>query len=347
MKKSNVIAVDLAKNTLQVCLMDGDDEIISNKSIRVNAFSRFLAKQEASIVAFEACSSSHYWARIAQELGHTAKILPAKMVERFRQGHKTDANDALAIGITVRQPSIHTVGIKNIEQQNVQSVIRIQQHLCDQSTATSNMIRGLLIEFGIRFPKGIKELKEKIPLALEDASNELSFAMRTALNQAWQQWLHTREALDQVEREMIQLLKSIEACKRLTALEGIGPKNALALYAELGDGKHFSNGRGASACIGLTPTQHSTGGKTKLGSIRKGYNANTRLRSTLVTGCISMLNALEKRPARNKKEQWLQELSARRGKGRTAVALANKNIRTAWSMLAHNTVYQTPELLAH
>tara|TARA_B110000977_G_C10896645_1_gene423569 strand:+ start:75 stop:575 length:501 start_codon:yes stop_codon:yes gene_type:complete len=125
MKKSNVIAVDLAKNNLQVCLLDGEDQVINNKSIRASAFTRFLAKQESSIVAFEACSSSHYWARVAQQLGHTAKILPAKLVEQFRQGQKTDANDALAVGIAVRQPNYHTVGIKTVEQQNVQSSLRI------------------------------------------------------------------------------------------------------------------------------------------------------------------------------------------------------------------------------
>lgn len=346
MKKSNLIAVDLAKNTLQVCLLNEDDQVISNKSIRVGGFAKFLAKQQTSTVAFEACSSSHYWARVAQQLRHTAKILPAKIVEQFRQGQKTDANDALAIGITARQPNIHSVGIKTVEQQNVQSLLRIQQHLSDQLTATSNMLRGLMIEFGIRFPKGVKALKVQVPLALEDASNELSFAARAGLNLAWQQWLSSRHYLDQIEREILQLTASIDACKRLTALEGIGPKNALALYAEIGDGKHFSNGRGASACIGLTPEQHSTGGKTKIGHIRKGVSANTRLRSTLITGSIAVLNALERRPAKNQKEQWLKDLAARRGKGRAAVALANKNIRTAWSMLAHSTCYQPAQLIA-
>lgn len=255
---------------------------MNNKSIRASAFTRFLAKQESSIVAFEACSSSHYWARVAQQLGHTAKILPAKLVEQFRQGQKTDANDALAVGIAVRQPNYHTVGIKTVEQQNVQSLLRIQQHLSDQLTASSNMLRGLLMEFGIRFPKGAKALKLQVPLALEDAENELSFACRSSLSLAWQQWLCSRDYLDQIEREIVALTNHIDACKRLTAIEGIGPKNALALYAELGDGRSFTNGRSAAACIGTTPTQHSTGGKINIGHIRKGAQANRRLRSTLI-----------------------------------------------------------------
>jgi transposase len=122
----------------------------------------------------------------------------------------------------------------------------------------------------------------------------LSFADRAGLNLAWQQWLSSRHYLD------------------------------LALYAEIGNSKHFSNGRGASACIGLTPEQHSTGGKTKIGHIGKGVSANTRLRSTLSTGSIAGLNALERRPAKNQKEQWLKDLAARRGKGRAGVALAKK-----------------------
>jgi len=346
MKKSNLIAIDLAKNTHQVCLFDKHDNMISNKSFRADALRRFLAKQQASLVAFEGCGGAHHYARLALSLGHDVVIYPAKVVANYRQGHKTDANDAKAIAYTARQPSLKTVAVKNLEQQNVQSLLRIQQHLSDQLTATSNLIRGLLLEFGIRIPKGHKALKMHLPLVMEDGDNGLAFPTRHALNEAWQIWQHTRTSLTELEKQIEQMAQTLEACQNLLQLEGVGAKNALALYADIGDGKHYKNGRAASACIGATPTQHSTGGKERIGHIRKGYLANKRLRSTLTMGAIAVLNVLEKRAPRNRKELWLKGLLERRGKGRAAVALVNKTIRTAWAMLAHNEAYKpSPALI--
>ena len=124
---------------------------------------------------------------------------------------------------------------------------------------------------------------------------------------------------------------------------GIGPKNAIGLYIRIGNGAHFKNGREAAACTGLTPKQASTGGKVRLGSIGK-FKGDQRLRSSLITGAMSVVNALNKRPPRNAKEQWLKALIERRGPGRAAVALANKNVRTAWAMLRHNSAYQSTPL---
>jgi transposase len=120
---------------------------------------------------------------------------------------------------------------------------------------------------------------------------------------------------------------------------GIGYKNAVALYLRLGDGQHFKNGREAAACVGVTPRQHSSGGKVRLGGIGR-YRGDQRLRSSLIVGCRALVNALQRRAPKNQTEQWLQQLIDRRGPGRAAVALANRNIRTAWAMLRHATAYQ-------
>jgi len=342
---TRVIAIDLAKNVFQVCLFDRKGKVLSNRSLRRAALAKFLAKQEPARVAMEACGGAHYWGRKAQSLGHQVVIIPPKQVSPYRQGQKTDGNDALAIGIAARQAELKTVGVKSLEQQSVQSDKRVQEHLSDQLTASGNLLRSLLAEFGIVIAKGRSALRRELPAILEDAENGLPLSMREGLALAFDQWRAQAAALAQVERLLIQRQQTLEPARRLCALEGVSIKNALGLYVRLGDAQHFRNGREAAACTGVTPKQKSTGGKVRLGSIGR-YTGDQRLRSSLIVGARAAVNALMKRPPRNTKEQWLKALIERRGPGRAAVALANKNVRTAWAMLRYHSEYQ-PELLSH
>ena len=339
MNKLNVIAVDLAKTIFQVCVLNKGNKVISNRAIAAKRFGAYLGKQPRSLVAFEACGRAQHWARKAQGYGHEVIILPAKLVAAFRQGQKTDDNDAIAIGLAAQQPSIKPSGIKTIEQQSIQSDLRIHKHISDQLTATGNMLRGLLAEFGLEIPKGVGHLKKCLPLILEDAENGLPFDVRDSLFQGWLLWQAHEERLLELEKILNRRGQEHEACQRLSKLEGVGIKNALGLYAELGNGQHYNNGRNASACIGMTPKQHSSGGKVKVGSIGK-HSGNQRLRSSLILGAHSVVNQLDRREAKTNKERWLKALIERRGKGRAAVALANKTVRTAWSMLYHNEPYR-------
>ncbi len=189
MNNTRVIAIDLAKTIFQICLFDRHGKVLSNCSMRRAALAKFLAKQVAALVVMEACGGSHHWGRKAQSCGHQVMIIPPKQVTPYRQGHKTDGNDALAIGIASRQPELKTVGVKSLDQQSVQSDKRVHEHLSDQLTATGNMLRALVAEFGIVIPKGIAALRRELPLILEDAENGLPLAMRESLYLAWQQWL--------------------------------------------------------------------------------------------------------------------------------------------------------------
>ena len=344
MNKLNVIAVDLAKNTFQVCVLNKADKVTSNRAIQAKRFGAYLAKQQRALVAFEACARAQHWSRTARSLGHEAVILPARMVASFRQGHKTDGTDALAIALAARQPSLRPAGIKTLEQQSVQTDLRVHKHISDQLTATGNMLRGLLAEFGLEIPQGVAHFKRQMPLLLEDAENGLPMNVRESLYQGWSLWRYLQEQLQAAEKNLHRRSRDHEACQRLSALEGVGVKNALALYAELGNGHHYKHGRNASACIGVTPKQHSSGGKVRLGSIGK-YSGNQRLRSSLIMGAHSVINALNQREARTEKERWLKALIERRGRGRAAVALVNKTIRTAWAMLYHNEPYRAPAAL--
>ena len=338
MKELNVIGIDLAKKVFQVCTIGKHNNVLSNKSLRAKHLESYLTKQSTSLVVFEACARAHHCARIARRCGHEVMIVPAQWAAAFRQGHKTDGNDALAIAISARQPKVKTVAVLNLDQQGLQSDLRVYQHVSDELTATGNMLRGLLAEFGIEIRKGHAALKKSVPLMLEDAENGLPLAVRESLNMAWQLWQVLSKQAQKLSKLLERRARAYEPCQRLMELESVGPKNAIALYIEMGDTSHFKNGRNAAACIGVTPKQHSSGGKVKIGSIGK-FCGNQRLRSSLITGAHSVIQQLEKREPKNEKEHWLKNIVQRRGKGRAAVALANKTIRTAWAMLARNESY--------
>jgi transposase len=335
----NVIAIDLSKTVFQICLVNRKAEIVFNKEMTKKQLLKFLVTQKQSVVAMEACGSAQHWARKAQEFGHIAMVLPTKPVAANRQGQKTDANDALAIAVTARQPGIKVAGLKTLEQQSLQSDKRVEEHLSDQLTATGNMLRGLIAEFGVTIVKGKAALKRDLPFILEDAENGLPIAMRESLESGWTLWQTQEALLLKSEAILKKRCKEHEACKRLEKLEGVGIKNAVGLYVAIGDGRQFKNGREASACIAVTPKQHSTGGNVYMMGIGK-FRGNQKLRSSLIVGARAKVYSLAKREAKTEKERWLKSLIERRGEKRAAVALANKTVRTAWAMLHNNEPYR-------
>lgn len=339
MTDGKVIAIDLAKHVYRVCVIDRRGRVISAQSMGRGKVAKFLAKQPRALVAMEACSGAHYWGRKAQEFGHEVRVLPPKVVQAYRQGHKTDDKDALAIGVAVRQPNVKTTGVKTVDQQSVQSDKRVQEHLSDQLKDTGNALRSLLGEFGFVIPKGAAALKREVPRILAEADNGLPMPMRESLQLMWTLWRELAELAGQSERIVNRRAQELEPCGRLTALEGVGSKNAVGLYVAIGRGDQFHNGREAAACIGVTPKQASTGGKIVLKGIGK-FQGHQRLRSSLIVGARAVVNCLSKREPRTARERWLKTLIERRGAGRAAVALANKNVRTAWSMLHFNTAYE-------
>ncbi len=343
MKDHRVIAIDLAKQVFQVCVLDGRDQVLTNKRMGRKRLEVYLARQRPGLVALEACSGAHYWGRQAEGMGHRVVIIPPRQVQAYRQGHKTDGNDALAIGIAARRPQLKAVRVKSVEQQGVQSDKRVQEHISDQMTATGNMLRSLVGEFGLLIPKGEAGLRREMPKILAEADNGLPLGVRASLALGWRHWQGLAESMRQSEGILAQRVKELEPCRRLLALEGVSQKNAIGLYVAIGRADQFKNGREAAACIGLTPKQDSTGGKVKLRGIGK-FKGNQRLRSSLIVGARAAVNGLIKREPRTTKERWLKDLIERRGPGRAAVALANKNVRTAWAMLHESTSYQAQPL---
>ncbi|MBT6515929.1 MAG: IS110 family transposase [Crocinitomicaceae bacterium] len=338
--KNTIVGVDLAKDVIQVC-------IYTNKKVRSNIemtppeFIEFLANYTSLTIVFEACGTSNYWKQKAISLGHDARLISAKLVSVVRQNQKTDKNDGLAIIQAALLPDVTFISGKSIEQQQLQSIMRLRELCVKQKTAAGNQLTALLLEFNIKVSSRHSGLKGAVESTLEDAENGFSFEFRKALSEAWQLYLSVIKSIHTYDECLECAIEGHTDCKKLRQIEGVGTLNAINLYIALGcaDLGVFNKGKDASACIGLTPIQYSSGGVTKLGSIGK-YVKSSVLRSQLITGAMSAVNHATRRKAKTKKDQWIQEMVERRGKKCTAVALANKTVRTAFAMLTQNTEYK-------
>jgi len=293
----------------------------------------YFQKLPPCLIGMEACSSAHYWARELQKIGHTVKLMAPQFVKPYVKSNKNDANDAEAICEAVARPTMRFVAIKSIEQQDIQAVHRIRSELVQQRTAKVNQIRGLLGEYGLVVGQRIDVLRKALPLMLEDAENGLTVDFRTLLEGLQQDLITLDERVDDMDKKIKLLASSNEDAKRLQQIPGIGPITATALISAIGDGKQFKRGRDLAAWLGLTPRQHSSGGKDRLLGISKRGDAY--LRTLLIHGARAVLKV-----AGNKEDprsRWIQNLCGRRNKNIAAVALANKNARIVWALLTKKT----------
>ncbi|MDI4654765.1 MULTISPECIES: IS110 family transposase [Pseudoalteromonas] len=340
-----VVGVDLAKNEIQVCVTK-HNKVHSNEAMTPRDFKIWLANSDTMTIVFEACSTSNYWKQQAIACGHDSRLISAKLVAQIRQNQKTDKNDALAIVQASQLANVDFVNGKSKAQQALQSLVRLRELAIKQKVASYNQLTGLLLEFNIRVAGAKGGITEVVKSILEDADNDFSPEFRHALNIALHHYQSLLEDIAQYDMCIEKAANQHKTCKSLMAIEGVGPLNAINLYISLGCGEigTFKKGRDAAACIGLTPIQHSSGGKVKLGSIGK-YVKNKTVRSYLVSGAMSVVNQATRRVAKTKKELWIQQLVERKGKRCAAVALANKTVRTAFSMLTNKTEYKA-ELLS-
>ena len=340
------VGVDLAKEVIQVCIYR-NNKVLSNIEMTPNEFLCWLVNAKPVTIIFEACGTSNYWKQKATNAGHDARLISAKLVSTVRQNQKTDKNDALAIVQAASLPDVTFIGGKTVEQQQLQSIKRIRELAVKQQGASQKQLVSLLLELNIRISNRKGGIICAIEGILEDATNDLSAECRAAIFTAKE---YLKVLIKAVHRYDECLDKSVIAhadCKKLLKLEGVGTMNAINLYLALGCAELgvFTKGKDASACIGLTPIQHSSGGVVKLGSIGK-HCKNSILRSQLVCGAMAAVSQAVKREAKTKKDVWIKGLVERRGKKCAAVALANKTVRTAFAMLTQGTEYKAELLVA-
>lgn len=330
------IGLDLAKQVFQVHGVDRQGKAILRRRLRREQMLAFFDKLPACLIGMEACSSSHYWARELSRRGHEVKLIAPQFVKPYVKSNKNDANDAEAICEAVGRPNMRFVPIKTIEQQDMQAVHRIRSELVKQRTAKANQIRGLLAEYGIVMAQRVDRLRQAIPEILEDAENGLTAPLRRLLKGLQDDFVQLDGRVAELDQEIQRQATKNAAAKRLQQIPGIGPITATALVSAIGDGSQFRRGRDMAAWVGLTPRQHSSGGKDRLLGISKRGDAY--LRTLLIHGARSVLRAATNKD--DPRSRWLKSLSARRHKNIAAVALANKNVRIAWALLTKEQDYQ-------
>ena len=327
------VGIDLAKDVFQVHGVDSQEKVILRKQFRRVQLLAYFEKIAPCLIGMEACGSAHYWARELQKLGHTFKLMAPQFVKPYVKSNKNDANDAEAICEAVARPTMRFVAVKTIAQQDIQAIHRVRSELVSHRTAKVNQIRGLLAEYGLAVGRRIEVLRTALPLLLEDAENGLTLDFRILLDELRQDLINLDERVQVMDKKIKTLANSHGEAKRLLAIPGIGPITATAIISAIGNGKQFKRGRDFAAWLGLTPRQHSSGGKERLLGISK--RGDSYLRTLLIQGARAVLRVVGQKD--DPRSRWLQNLCSRRNKNIAAVALANKNARIIWALLTKET----------
>ena len=341
------IGVDLAKNLFSVCEVDVGGRVMRRQDLRREAFAVWLAQVPAgTVVAMEACSGAHHWARRCLEYGLQPRLMAAQFVTPFRKSRtlKNDRNDAEAIATAARQGNMRFVPVKSVDQQARLSWHRVREGHKGESLAVANRLRGLLAEFGIVVAPSDHALR----VALADLDQmALPSELKELLHDLSGHWAQVRERIIACDTRIEAHAKADERCVRLRAIIGIGPITADAVVASVGSAKEFKNGRQLAAWLGLVPTQHSSGGHARLGTI--SCRGDAYLRMLLIQGGRSSLQrAKAVSVERATPEQiWIQQLACRMPFGKLLAAIANKHARQLWAMLAHEETYDPDAWLKH
>jgi transposase len=338
--KITTIGIDLAKQSYSVHGVDAHGKVMLRKTLSRAKLLELMAQLEPCLVGTEACGGAHDMARRLMAMGHTVRLMAAKFVHPYRKSQKNDGNDAEAICEAVGRPSMRFVPVKSAEQEALLTVHRVRGELVQARTALINQLRGLLVEFGIVMPKGRYQFRaqvggwlsdERVPSLARQVLSELNACIRS---------------LDQdilgYDRRLEAIARQSEPVQRIMAIGGVGPITATAMVASIAEAKVFKNGRELAAWLGLVPRQYSTGGKPRLGRITK--RGDVYLRTLLVHGARAALTIMARRGDRL--ALWARALIARRGFKKACVALAAKNARTIWALLAKGEAYRAPDAKA-
>jgi transposase len=339
MSEITTVGVDLAKEVIVVCGGNAAGRVVMRKQLGFAGFAQWAANIPPCVIGMESCSSAHHWARVLERMGHTPRLMAAEHVAPFRmsRGAKNDHNDAMAIMVAVRIPTMRFVTVKSLDQQAMLSWHRVRSGFIEERKSLMNRARGLLSEFGIWVGRSAAVLERKLPELMDEPT--LPDLFKPIL-------LHTLTHLRQIEQRVEECdariaahAKGSEAAQRVQKISGVGVVTASALVATIGNPSDFRNGRQMAAWAGLVPRQDSSGGKTKLGKITK--RGDSYLRGLLTQGARSTLQvALKREPQkRSRLEQWIVALHGRVGYHKTLVAIANKHLRMIWAILAKGEAY--------
>lgn len=326
----SIVGIDLAKSVFHLVGMDERGKIIVRKRLMRGEVLAFMSTLPAVTVGLEACGGAHYWARRLREQGHTVKLMAPQYVKPYVKTNKNDLRDAEAIAEAVTRPSMHFVPMKTVAQQDIQALHRVRERLIGARTALINEMRGLLAEYGIVLPVGVKAFRKSVVETLDAAQAKLTPLSEELFGKLLKELKQLDSEIASYDAKLQGIATTHPEAQRLLTIPGIGPLTATALLAAVSDVSVFKNGRQFAAWLGLVPKQHSTGGQTRLLGISK--RGDRYLRKLLIHGARATLRwAKTKADDRN---QWIRGVLERRGWNRTAMAVANKNARIVWAVLS-------------
>lgn len=337
--KNTTIAIDLAKSVFEVGVSDRPGHVVANHRLSRAEIREFMAKQPATTVVMEACSSAHYWGRTFQSFGHDVKLLPPLYVRPYVQRSKTDRADVKGMLEAWRNTEIRPVPVKTESQQQLTALHRVRAGLMVTRTMRINSARGLLREFGIVFPLGAAALAGRVQELIEDADSGLSMPLRQLLHELVLEIGELDRRVKLINKQLEALAVQTPVVERLRTIPGIGLLTATALIGFIGDVSRFPSGRHFAAYLGLTPSEHSSGLRRRLGRISK--HGDVYLRTLLIHGARAVLVAAQRQSTPKGLHLWGLELQRRIGNNKAAVAIANKMARIVWAVWKSGKPFQS------
>lgn len=330
MNKITLIGVDTAKQVFHLVGVDGRDEYIWRKQLSRRRLLSVLAQFEQCEVVLEACGASHHWARCIKALGHRVRLIAPQHVKPYRRGQKNDYRDAEAIISAALSPGMRFVGVKRVDQQAEQALHRVRSRLLSQRNAAANALRGLLGEYGVVLGRGLKPLRAGARCFVETEEAH-TLGLIELVNDVLEEIEVLQQRMDHYEHLIEQRVQADETSRRLREeLSGVGRLSASALRVKVADVRDFGNGRRFAAYLGLAPGHSGTGGQVHIGHLKRGHDRY--LRQLLIHGARSALRHLGDK--QDVQSRWLRGLLERRGFNIASVALAHKNARQAWAIMA-------------
>lgn len=327
MEKLIRIGIDTSKSVFQLHGVDASERVVLKKRVRRRDLVHFLERLEPTVIGLEACGGSHHWGRVLGELGHAVKLIAPQLVKPYVKRGKNDAADAEAVCEAMSRPGMRFVAVKSAEQQAGLMLVGVREQLVRARTQLSNMIRGHAAEFGLIAAKGLEKIDPL--LARIQADETLPDLARDLFAVLGRDYAGLQGRLREVEGKLMAWHRANDCSRRMVEIPSIGPVGAVMLAAKVPDPTIFRSARHFAAWIGLTPRDHSTAGRLRLGGITRA--GDPMLRSVLVVGAMAVIRQAVR--GKGHASPWLLELLKRKSRKQAAVALANKMARTAWAMM--------------
>lgn len=338
-----VVGVDIAESVFQLCEADTSWRRRGSHRLSRTQFERWFDNRDVALVIMEACGTAHHWARWLQRRGIDVELLPPHYVRAYVKRNKTDAADAAALLEAARCADIQAVRIKTVEQQALQALHRTRSMWMGWRTATINAMRGACREAGLQVSKGAKAGLSQMGKLIADEQSAIPALLRNTMKSMLEEVRQLEVRIDGIEKELKALVPHSEPCQLLQSVPGVGLLTTTAMAAATGgDVTHFKDSRGFACWFGITPKEHSSGQKRKLGRISK--QGDTYLRMLLVHGARSVLKAAAAAQAQGKPldalKRWALQVQARTCHNKAACALANKLARICYACLRDKKPYQ-------